>query len=602
MKKLLLLSVLLFALLALTACGGNDNSNNDTANNQGQAHDAYDSLLSAVSESGPLSLDTPFTWDGIEITFHDNISFVSFERGISVERIDEDGRSRFDTFEAIRLPVTITNPQDRPRAIDDFTILGPYSDQEGRIRIEMPGTLRLLDSSFIAQNIDESYEWSHRVEPGQTSETYFYIPYVKDGNYRIVFQISGTTRILSFPVTRGVYTAEDTNQETAIGLSREEFIAEQDLFANTLTGHLPLQRRRIHVGYNFSKIVCDNSILWATGANESARFGTENLGRFQINEPIPILENVASVVGNFNGSLVVTNGGALWHIGISPRLGVDRNIDLFGLGLDSSFQGYPVRLLDNIVDVSSTISHALALTSNGDVWIWGHNDNAQVIYPPSLLDIEPSIIMQNAVYVHAGAGSRGTRTSFVITDTGDVYVWGQITLNRPAASPGRYEFTTPTRIEGIGELININYSDNVITGVRTDGTAITIENAHVVEHTDGVFTVDPLVWTLEERNAVSSIVVGSDGSLITRLIMSDNGWLQGVGRNNFGILNPDSNRHDYNAFQVIRDDIAYFAASAGTIIAIDLNGQFWGWGNNQYGQLGLGFASNREGFTALTFE
>jgi len=188
MKKILLILFLMVILLALAACNGEDAAQNPAE------------TLPTARDTGPISLGVPFIWDGLEVTFHENFTFVSFERGVQVERITEDGTSNFNTYQAIRLPLTITNMQDEANGLDDFIILGPYSDQEGRIGVINPGTVHLLDTRFINNNIDETYERGRRVNAGETSETYFFIPYVKDGNYRIVFWIGGVQRILTIPV------------------------------------------------------------------------------------------------------------------------------------------------------------------------------------------------------------------------------------------------------------------------------------------------------------------------------------------------------------------------------------------------------------------
>jgi len=378
---------------------------------------------------------------------------------------------------------------------------------------------------------------------------------------------------------------------------RDAFIAAQGgFFENTITGHLPIVRRRIHAGGSFTKIICDNDILWAAGLSERGRWGigegdgTLNRRDFQSDTFIPIMENVASVTSFQNGSYVLTNGGTLWRTGARNDTAL---VDLTPFGLDAFFQGYPVRFLDNIVDVCVTVGggrsgNALALTSDGYVWAWSF-DNA------------PTIVMGNVVYIRTVVADRAEDLAFfVITEAGDVYVWGQIALRRSGQSPARYTFSNPTRIEGIGELVNIRLDHRAITGVRTDGSAITIENAHVVSHSDDVFVVDPLVWTFDDRNAVLSLVVSQQGGdMISRLILSDNGRLQGDGQNSSGIINPDSTSSSFNGFQNIRTDLAYFAANGRRIIGIDFDGQIWGWGCNRNGELGLGFTSAREGFTQL---
>jgi len=372
--------------------------------------------------------------------------------------------------------------------------------------------------------------------------------------------------------------------------SRGEFIAAQGLFDNTLTGHLPVQRNRADIGFAIGsmnvhlRIICEDDILWGMGTTDAGNFGMGN-GIMQFHEPIEILENIAFVEGQF----AITNGGVLWHLGIGEAS--RRTLSAHDVSVPWNLAGYPIRLMDNVVSVSSSGGHVLVLTSNGQVWGWGNNNRGQVVYPPLNDHVPLTFIMENIKYTHASSFAQH-QVSFAISATGETYVWGRL-----SSGAGAYkDIPVPVRIEGIGELANIEYGGGIISGIRTDGSVATVEWRHILSIDDETLTVDPMIWDWDDRSAIRSAVVGNLPS--TRIVLTDNGYLRGMGGNTFSIVNLESSSRQ-DGWQTIRDDITYFVALDRNIIAIDFEGQIWGWGNNASGQLGQGFESTIEGFTLI---
>lgn len=82
----------------------------------------------------------------------------------------------------------------------------------------------------------------------------------------------------------------------------------------------------------------------------------------------------------------------------------------------------PIKVMENIKSVSLGNDFVMVLTNNGEVFAWGKNDKGQIgsgDTESQLFYEEPVKIMENVKQIDAGASH-----ALAISETGDLYVWG----------------------------------------------------------------------------------------------------------------------------------------------------------------------------------
>jgi alpha-tubulin suppressor-like RCC1 family protein len=192
--------------------------------------------------------------------------------------------------------------------------------------------------------------------------------------------------------------------------------------------------------------------LYVWGTNSYAQLGLGDLK----DRSTPTLNTlVAELVGKVERvitagyhTMVLTKGGALWIWGYGT-LGCQ------GRGPDNgAHEPMPHRLFEKgVVQVASGWSHTLVLMDDGSVWAWGNNADEQCGFAEgsSRKFMEPTKIefRENVRGEFVGCGNE---CSFMITDMGELWMWGGVQVTRldfqvdrkPQPFPGR-RFFVPGR-------------------------------------------------------------------------------------------------------------------------------------------------------------
>lgn len=254
-----------------------------------------------------------------------------------------------------------------------------------------------------------------------------------------------------------------------------------------------------------------------------------------------------SVAAGSSHTLALTEDGTVWAWGLNQdgRLG------------DGSVNNSPVPVqvdgLTDVVAIAAGDFHSLAVKSDGSVWAWGDNSNGALGQGYEDFKAHPfPMRVKTSASTHLGdvtAVSGGVFFTLALTSAGTVYAWG----SNFAGKLGVGDFTErhyATQITSFGSVKAVSAGDYHSLALKSDGTA----------------------WSWGE------------------------GW---EGQLGLGVSGPDVK---YNSPQEITTLSSVTAVDAGgrSSMAVRSNGTVYTWGDNFWGQLGLGDFTQRDAPTAVS--
>lgn len=136
----------------------------------------------------------------------------------------------------------------------------------------------------------------------------------------------------------------------------------------------------VAAGHNHSLALTYDGVVWAWGSNFAGQLGVP--GHRSHDGPVRVMDDVVAIAAGGNGALsrghsfAITSDGGLWGWGFNGaegRIGIDYGSNAHIFGQDWN-QGLPVRILDNVVSITTHEIHSMALTDDGAVWMWGDSE------------------------------------------------------------------------------------------------------------------------------------------------------------------------------------------------------------------------------------
>ena len=195
----------------------------------------------------------------------------------------------------------------------------------------------------------------------------------------------------------------------------------------------------------------------------------------------------------------------------------------------------PIGALTNWLSIAAGYGHSLAVKTDGTLWTWGRNGSGQLGDGTAINKSSPVQIGALTNWVYAAGGQNH---SLAIKTDGTLWSWGYNVYG------------------GLGDGTTISKSSPVQVGLLTD-------------------------WSLNINGGVVGFTIA----------IKTNGTLWSWGYNFYGQLGLNDLNTRLSPVQVGSDNTwssISCNSRGGCLLALKTNGTLWSWGQNQYGQLGLG--------------
>ena len=364
---------------------------------------------------------------------------------------------------------------------------------------------------------------------------------------------------------------------TANPLIVTDISSDMQIVANFKLTRLVVEHRQIAAGGYHTVLLNPDGKLYAMGLNSDGQLGDNT----RVDKKIPVAVGsdndwVAVAAGSYH-TLALKADGTLWAWGNNQSGALGD-----GTTLNSKI---PIRIGNDTDWAVFAGGHlySIALKKDGTLWTWGSNSYGELGDGTSVNRSKPGRVGTDTDWVAVSAGGFGSVIAMKVDGT--LWGWGKnFSGELGVGSPG--PIYIPTQVGTDTDWAMINTGDYHTIALKTDGSLWTWGGNNLGQLGNGsdIIQVDIPVQASTDTDWID-IIAG----YYHNLLLKSDGSFWGFGYNEYGQLG-DGTWVDKNVPVKLGTDSDFDAVSAGTYhtIAIKQNNTFWAWGSNEYGQLGIG--------------
>ncbi len=356
---------------------------------------------------------------------------------------------------------------------------------------------------------------------------------------------------------------------------------------------------------------------------------------------------VTDIAVSHGTSIVLTEGGEVWTWGYEWHGVLGRTLDIHDPITDQSTpKPVPYRSgnLTGVTDIAAGLAHVVALKDDGTVMTWGYNHYGQLGDGTTTDSMSASgtvSLSQVKGLDHVKAVAAGLLYSLALKDDGTVWAWG---YNR-YGQLGSGEFTrfekTPVQVEGLSGIAQIYAGYNHNVAIDGNGNAWAWGSNDLGELGDGTNVSQCTPIRIAALSGAKDVALGSsytialygdgtvkawgenyggwlgDGTTTQKIspvavkgvdhvnevatgegisfASRDDGTVMAWGMNRAGTIGngvPDQRVYMPGKIGDMKG-IMRFAVGPIHVLGIKEDGSLWGWGDNQFGEMGTGMFTDK---------
>lgn len=484
-----------------------------------------------------------------------------------------------------------------PVKIDGFIDISAVAAGDDIIAaLKKDGTVWMLETNPLLREYG-SYDYD---DEDYYDDEYSGSEYEMQMESKIPYQVKNLSRIKSISSfgnnMNGAFAAvrDDGTVWTWRGGNYEQIVKEKENVALTDAGmkasedsyYIPAQVKGINDAVmavpasEHMLVLKKDGTVWTWGVGMDITVGAGNMasGKLKYVSPtqIPGLTNVTFLAAApdaiiMQSAIAVKSDGTVWRMHSYGGNGYVK-----------------VEPLTGVKSVAAGTGFVVFTKTDGTIWSCGINDYGQLGNGYNSFVKKPEKL--NTID-NVKAFGTGANNSIALKRDGTVWHWGTFTEILESGANFRakqQQYTKPTLIQDFTGVTEVSAGNNMITMVKSDGTAWAMGGNFIGELGNGsrTFSTKPVKVSLSGVKKVFNIK--RDLYDYSIALMND-GTLRSWGDNQRGQLG-DGTKTRRPAPAAVKgiNNVAALALGSDSVLALKNDGTIWGWGSNLDGTLGKG--------------